>query len=305
MARRQAMNIEYLKMFLCVVQQGSISKVAEHMHISQSALSQQIKTMEQLLGATLLIRSPKGVFPTKAGEIVYEYAQIIEGSYEQMLHEIAGTQNQNKTLHILSTPIVYSYALPCTLYHVKTNYPAYTLKMETLASAALEDKIAQGYGDIGFIVGKPENKALISKKVFSDTIYLVAGQDIEIPDKISFDQLYKYPLLMLSKTQKTRKILDEYLHKIGIDLNRLQILYDLDSTESIKLSAVRGFGLAFMPYMAIKKELYNKQLRIVEIDGFDLENHYYAIRKPQSEHTEPELLKLISFIEKILKDTVC
>lgn len=299
------MNIDYLKMFLCVVEEGSISKVAENMHISQSALSQQMKVMEQVLGIKILERSPKGVTLTTLGQVVYDYAKTITGSYDQMLSKITEIQNENRTLHIISTPIVYSYALPCTLYHVKKNYPTYTLEMETMASDVLENKIMNGYGDIGFIVEKPKSKALVSKKVFSDSIYLVAGEGIEIPDSISIEDIYNYPLLMLSKAQKTRHVLCNYLSKIGVDLTQLQILYDLDSTESIKLSAVKGYGLAFLPYMAMKKELYNKQLRIIQIDGFHLDNNYYAIKRPNCEQRDTELFKLIAYIEKILIDTIC
>ncbi len=69
------------------------------------------------------------------------------------------------------------------------------------------------------------------------------------------------------------------LGKNGILISQLHIPYTLESTESIKLSAINGFGLAFLPYMAIKKELYNKQLRIIECPCLEFDNEYYSIKK--------------------------
>lgn len=299
------MNMEYFKMFVSVVNQGSISKVAEIMNISQSALSQQMKAMEKLWGVRLLERTNKGVTLTPVGEVVYRNAVKLTTSYEQMLQEISETQDKNRTLRIIATPVVYSYALPCTLYHVKKKFPTYTLEIGTMDSQKVEDTISQGFFDIGFIVGKPKNDKILSKKVFSGKVYLVAGDTLDIPDQITRDDIYKYPLLMFSKSQKTRQILDHYLKKIGIDINQLHILYNLDSTESIKVSAIKGYGLAFLPYTAIKKELYNKQLRIIKMDSFDFENHYYAIKKQTSEHTDLDLLKITAYIEKFIEDTIC
>ncbi|MDF2595273.1 MAG: transcriptional regulator, LysR family [Clostridia bacterium] len=299
------MHIDYLKMFIHVVDQGSISKAAEAMNISQSALSQQIKSIEQTLNIKLLERSHNGVIPTLYGKIVYTYAQNLSVTYDHMLYELAELDNAESVLRIAATPIMYSYALPCTLYHVKNEFPNFRLEIETMTSFSIEEKILNDTADIGFIVGKPKNKELQSKKVFSDKIMLVSGEDTTIPSHISCDSLCQYPLLMMSKTQKTRQILDAYLQQIKIDPNKLKVLYELNSMESIKLSAVNGYGMAFAPYMSIKKELYNKQLRIINIDCFGLENEYYAIRKASTGHKSTAHKKLILYIEKILQDTIC
>lgn len=299
------MNIDYLKMFVQVVDEGSISKTSEKANMSQSALSQQIKAIEQTLNFKLLERSPTGVLPTLYGKIVYDYAKNLSENYAHMLQELASLDHPDKSLRIVATPIMHSYALPCTLYHVKNEFPQFRLEIETLPSAFIEEKVLHSTADIGFIVGRPKSQLLLSKKVLSDKIMLVAGENTPVPNHISCKELYQYPLIMMSKTQKTRQILDDYLTSIHIDPEKLNVLYDLNSMESIKLSAINGYGMIFAPYMSIKKELYNKQLRIIEIDCFTLENEYYAIRKKNSGHKSTAHKKLILHIEKILQDTIC
>ena len=298
------MNIQHFKMFVSVVESGSISKVAEQMHLSQSALSQQIRTMEQHFGAVLLERSPKGVVPTAIGKIVYEKSHGILARYEDIFSEIDHLQSQHRSLHIIATPTAYSYALPCTFYHVKNSYPEYSLEVEALSSDLIEEKVARGYADMGIVVGKPKDKTLTTKKVFSDRVYLVAGEKMEVPSHIQRDDIYHYPLLMLVKAQKTRQILDAHLSKTGVDAQKLHIPYTLESTESIKMSAINGYGLAFLPYMAIKKELYHKQLRMVECECLQFENHFYSIHR-SSNQLGAELSKLIAYIERMLNQTIC
>ncbi|MGB8454109.1 MAG: LysR family transcriptional regulator [Anaerocolumna sp.] len=299
------MNIHNLKMYVKIVESGSISKVAEQMNISQSALSQQLRVMEQEIGARLFERNYNGVIPTNIGIIVYNRALEMLSTYDRMFVDITNAQNQNKTIHIIASPCVYSYALPCTFYHVKNNYPEYTLQMEVMSSRIIEEKIAKGYADMGIIIGKPKDKNLSAKKVFSDRVFLVAGEKMEVPSQLNSQELYKYPLLMLVKTQKTRQVLDKMLDKNGIHIDQLLIPYTLESTESIKLSAINSFGLAFLPYMAIKKELYHKQLRIIECPWLEFENEYYSIKSANNIPLNNELSKLIKYIETILKETIC
>lgn len=299
------MNIDNLRMFIQIVSLGSISKAAGQMHISQSALSQQVKALENLLNCSLLERSNKGVRPTPAGEIVYKYALQITSTYDKMLKDINLLDGETRTLNILATSVVCSYALPCTLYHIKKNYPTFVLEMTALPSYLVEEQLLAGRGDIGFTVGPPQLSGLEGKKVISDRIHLVAAKDGPIPNHITTDELMSFPLLMLPKNHRSRTLLEDYLTQMGIDVSNLKILYNLDSIESLKLSAINGYGLAFLPYMTIKKELYNKQLRIIHLEKFELEHEFYAIRPKQTSKVSSELSELISYIEKILTDTIC
>ncbi|MEY8355654.1 LysR family transcriptional regulator [Lachnospiraceae bacterium 54-53] len=299
------MNIHNLKMFIRTAETGSISKAAEQMNISQSALSQQLRAMEQEVGARLFERNYNGVIPTEIGALVYSRALEILSSYDRMFADIANAQSHNKTIKIFASPYAYSYALPCTFYHIKNNYPEYTLQVEVMPSNVIEEKITKEQADMGIIIGKPRDRSLSVKKIFSDQVFLVAGEKMEVPSQLNCQELYNYPLLMLVKTHKTRLELDKKLNKTGILINQLHIPYTLESTESIKLSAINGFGLAFLPYRAIKKEIYYKQLRIIECPCMEFENEYYTIKNTNKTPLNCESVKLIRYIETILKETIC
>ena len=174
-----------------------------------------------------------------------------------------------------------------------------------MASHRIEQQINCDQGDIGFITGPPSDPSLTGQKIFSDDVFLVAGSDMEIEDHILKEDLSRYPLLTLTTDQKTEQHLEKRLTDEGVDVESLMILFKQDSIESIKLSTINGYGMAFLPYMCIKKELYHKQLKIISVEGLTLQNDYYIIKKKASEYRDRTLLKLICYIEKILADTIC
>lgn len=274
------MNVHFMQSLLDVAKYQSITYAAQLSNISQPALSQQIKTLEKDLDTRIFERSPKGVTLTDQGKIILDYAQQFVSLHESMLDTLKASQTF--TLNILATPIISAYALPCTLFHVSRTFKNYTLNVDTLASTKIEEHVRSGQAHCGLIVGLPQSNDLIGHTVITDPYYLVASPDIECPDTLSIEALYDYPLLMLANTQKSRRMLSEELQSIGVDVSSLRIPYELNSIESIKTSTVRGFGLAFLPYMVIKKELYTKQLRIISLENFSYQCDYSLIQSKRN-----------------------
>lgn len=175
-----------------------------------------------------------------------------------------------------------------------------------MSSRIIEEKISKGVADMGIIIGKPKDKNLSAKKYLPTVFFWLQEKKnegsfpVRLPGSLSLStaDAGKSP-------KKTRQVLDKMLNKNGVRINQLHIPYALESTESIKLSAINGFGLAFLPYMAIKKELYNKQLRIVECPCLEFDNEYYSIKNAGSVPLNYESSKLIKYMEAILKETIC
>lgn len=299
------MNIDYLRSLIAVSEQGSISRAAEQLHISQSALSQQIQTLERLFDTQLFERSHKGAILTLSGETVYHYAINIIESFEQLQKALIQVKKQDRTFKILSTSVLHSYALPCTLYHLSEKYPNVHLDIKSVPSRLIEQNILKGFADIGLISGPPTCKDVISKKVYNERYCLVANPNLTIPNTINLQDIYNYPLIMLNSMQKSRKLLDAALTSNGIQVERLNVPYYLDSAESIKMSALQGYGIVFLPYMSIKKELYNKQLKIINIDDFNHSIDYFAIRRQDTNVYDLDINKFLNYIEEILSETVC
>lgn len=298
------MNIEYLRFFYEVASVKSISKVANNSHISQPALSQQIHKLEDNLGYKLLDRSNKGVQLTEAGKIVEKYAKNILKVYENMLVDLNDISNNNKTIRIDAFPTMATYALPCTIYMIKEKYSNYNYHLNSDYSQKVESNIINDVCDVGFIEGAPDNNDLFFSSVGRDRMVIVAGKDYDIPDKIAVDELNRFPMILLIEEYKAQKVLEKKLMDLGFDIKNQNVLFSLDSIESIKTLLIKSLGISILPYSSIKKELYLKQLKEIKVFDESLEYDVNIIYKKDKD-MDTSVKEFIDFLKKVGEKSFC
>ena len=299
------MQIDHILLFNEIAKEKSISKVASASHISQPALSQQMQRLEEEVGLKLFARSNRGIELTEAGKIMQKYALQIIHNYKNLKEEISNYKNNNRTFRICATGVVANYALPCTFYKVNRKFPNYSFTMTSMHSHEVILNLLENQADLGFIAGKSDEPGLIMKHAYTDKIFLVANNNYNIPEKITMHDLKRHPLILLDETFSSYRILLQYVQKLGFDTQDFKILYNMDSTESVKASVIGRYGLAFLPYMAVKKELYLKQLKIVEIEGFDLDYEIYMVYKTKSESINSDMFQVIKYFENTVNKSIC
>jgi len=298
------MHIEYLKYFFEVASVKSISKVANSCHISQPALSQQIQRLEDSLGYKLLERSNKGVELTEAGMVVEKYARNLIRAYDNMIEDLVAINKNNCTMRIEACPTMATYALPCTVYKIKEEFPNYNYCLASSLSEEVENNVLKDVCDVGFIQGKPSDDDLVSSLVGTDRMVFVASADFNIKNEISAEELIRYPLVMMHEKFQCRKQFNELLRDKGLDLDKLNVLFSLDSTESVKSSVLKGHGISLLPYISIKKELYNKQLREIKVTDFEMIYEIYIIYK-RDKGMSKGTKEFIHFLKKIGEKSFC
>jgi DNA-binding transcriptional LysR family regulator len=298
------MHIESFDYFHKVATVKSISKVAKNAHISQSALSQQIQKLEESLGFKLLERSNKGVELTEMGNIVLKYSDNIIRTYQTMVEELENAKRKKQILRIEAVFPIVNYALPCTLYEIKEKYKNHNYELVSNFSENIKQNIINNICDIGFIYGKPNNSALSSFKVGTDKIVLVALENYKIQDEIGIEDLIKHPLIMLKEKTKIEETLMENIKKLGYSFEDLNTLFNLDSIEAVKASVLKGYGISFLPYMAIKTEIYKKQIKVIDFTDFSLDYDVYLIRKKDG-HISESVNEFIQYFKKIGENSFC
>ncbi|HHY53333.1 MAG TPA: LysR family transcriptional regulator [Clostridiales bacterium] len=298
------MQIEHIRLFYLAASLGSITKAARASHISQPALSQQIQRLEQELGFKLFERSNRGVDLTPAGQIVEKYAGNMVRLYDQLMDDLNNLRQSNGVVRIAATPVVGIYGLPCTIYKVKEKFPYHTFSLDSAPSVEVERRVLQGESDIGFINGPPNSSELVAKRVYSDRLVVVSSPQFPTKPNLDMEGLKNYPLIMLSSASSLRKQLEKYLETHHQSLDQYKVLFHLDSAESVKSSVLRGHGIAFLPYMSIKKELYQKQLKQIDVSDFNMSYDVYSIYKRQ-ENKSDMLYRICVYFSKIVAETFC
>lgn len=298
------MNIEYLDYFYKVALAGSISKVAQSAHISQSALSQQISKLEEILGCKLLERSNKGVELTDKGLIVLKYVDNIIRTYDTMLEHLKSADENTRNIKIEACWSIATYSLPCVMYKIKNKFVSYNYELNPNESDQIEQNVMNNICDIGVIYNKPKNSSLSYYKIGMDKIVLVSSQNYRIKDEIDFVELVKHPFILLNDKVHVIGAIKDKLNTLGLKLEDLKVLYNSDSAESVKSSVLNGFGIGFLPYTSIKKELYSEQLKQIDIRDYSIEYDMYLIYDKNIKNDET-LYNFIEYFKRTAKRSLC
>ncbi|MBN2259088.1 MAG: LysR family transcriptional regulator [Clostridiales bacterium] len=298
------MHIECFAYFYKVAMAKSISKVAGSSHISQSALSQQIQKLEESLGYKLLIRSNKGVELTEMGNIVLKYSDNIIRTYNKMIEEISNYDNNIQSLQIEACWPLATYALPCTLYEMKLRFNKHNYILKSNSTSGIEQNIANNISDLGFVYGKPVDDSLVSMELGHDDIVLVAPFELDVKDEISVKELYNYSLIMLDDNLRVKRYIRSHLMSLGYKYEELNVLFNMDTAEAVKSSLSQGFGMSFLPYISVKKELYRKQFKVVKIKELEIRYPIYLVYKKEDAKSEV-LMDFVNSFKKTGKKSFC
>lgn len=299
------MQLEHLELFLKIAKEKSISKVADASHISQPALSLQMQKIEDTLGCRLFERSNRGIKLTDAGILMQRYATQLIFTYNQFLEELNNLRNHNKTCRVIATQVAANYAIPCTLVKAKEHFPDYTFTLASMSSQEVIRHVLENQADIGFIVGEVKEPGLYCKNIISDQVVLVAAKDYKVGGSLTLDELKGYPLIMLDENYSSYRLIEQQLKHLNLTLDDFNVSYSLDYTEAVKSMVEGKNGLAFLPYMTVKKEIYLQQLRIVEISDLSLRYDVSIIYYSRKESCNHQMATIKRYFENIVPATIC
>ena len=298
------MNIESLKYFHMIAKTGNISSVAKSVHLTQSALSQQIQKLESSFDKPLLIRSNKGVQLTQEGKIVYKFADNILRTYEHMMEEIAAEGKKNIIIKIEAPSSLADYALPCTMIKANDKYHSHKYELNINTSYEIIQNVSNNICDVGFsyidnFFGYEE---VLSHRAGASNVILVARNDSDVPDILSPEDLVNVCLITLSGKSDINEIIFERLEKIGISKKTLNCNLRVEGIVGAKMMILRGYGMAFLPYISVKEELYKKQFKEVKITNFDMNMDIFLLfKKVHTEHVND----FLEWFEKNGEATFC
>jgi DNA-binding transcriptional LysR family regulator len=282
------MNLTALEYFREVVEAKSISKVAMNKHISQSALSQNIQKLEDEIGHQLLERSNKGVDPTEAGRILFTYSGTMLRIYKKMQEELESLTHSTEHIRINGYLSLVDYSLPCVLYKIKKKFPKYTFEMHAKGNADSITDLINELTDMCFVTEEPCDNRLDYEKIGKERIVLVANYSARIPDVLDVKDLARHEMVLLDDNSLTiSNFLKHELKKINMKMDDLPIMFKVNSIPAAKSSVSNNLGICFLPYMSVKKELYEKRFKMIEIEHINLDYDIYLVTRNRNERDKP------------------
>lgn len=282
------MNLSYLEAFCVVVKTGSISKAAQKLHISQPALSQQVRDLENYYQEILLNRTNRGVSPTEIGQLVYKYSQKMLNLAHNLEKEIEKHRNNAKQeLTIGASTTIGGYALPCSIYILKERYPLHNIRLAINNSEGVVDKIIEGAVDFGMVEGPIKIDSLKSEGmeiqlIAKDELILIVPftKEWEERQSVTLEELKSLPLILREKGSGIRKTFEETIKEHGINPDDLNTALELNDIAAIKSSVGADRGISMLPKMSIRKELRHRTLKSLEVEGVTFVHPLYIIYSP-------------------------
>lgn len=297
------MNLTALEYYREVVEAKSISKVATNRHISQSALSQNIHKLEDELGYQLLERSNKGVEPTEAGRLLFKYSGTMMRIYDKMKEELDALKYNVENVRINGYLSLVNYSLPCVLYKVKKKHPSYSFEMHAKSNVESVNDLINEITDLCFVTEEPCDDQLEYGRIGKERIVLIANASSKIPDIIDVEELEKYEMVLLDDDALTiSSFLKHKLKPVGLSIDKIPIMFKVDSIPAAKSSINNNLGICFLPYMSVKKELYEKKYKLVEVRNFSIDYDIYLVAQKKHDRNRAVDDVFQYFIENGEKD---
>ncbi len=264
------LDLNKLQIFLIVAQEGSFSAAAERLYISQSAVSQHIKDLENGLGRELFERGWRGVTLTPQGEILNQYAHKIFELVAEAENAVMDVQQlPSGKIDIGATPGLSVYLAPEWIAHFRASYPRLTVALKTGITAQIIDDVLARRIELGFIEGELENfqHTRLASLAFEDVEQqVIVGFKHPFWDvaELSMDMLQGQSFIVRQQTSQSRQWLDGILEQHGI---MPQIGAEFDNLESIKRSVGVGLCLTVLPPYVVRDEIERGLLRALPVQG--------------------------------------
>jgi DNA-binding transcriptional LysR family regulator len=241
-----------MRLFLAVVEQGSLTKGAEKMHLSLASVSERISGMEASLGALLLERSRRGVTTTAAGDALVRHARLITDQVEHMRGELRSYGSGLKgRIRLLSNTAGLAAFLPSRLSRFLVDYPDLSIDLYEQTSIEISRAIVEGRADLGVVAYSPDLSALQIRVIAQDQLVVVVNQDHRFSrrESVSFAEVLDEPFVGLSDAA-----LEAHLAERASRLGRqLHYRVQLRQIEYIATLVAAGVGIAILSEASIRQ----------------------------------------------------
>ncbi len=258
-----------LQVFHAVAKHGSFTRAAEHLYMTQPAVTFQIKQLEEHFDTRLLDRGHGKISLTPAGEIVLAYAERILGlsaeldsRVSEMTDELAGQ------IKIGASTTIAAYWLPAVLESFKRKYPRVLPRVVVGNSKLTEERVAARDLDIGLIEIVTEQHSIERRSTARDELMVICSPDHPLAkfDKLSANDLLGHPFIDRDPGNGIRQIADEFFEAAGIAGSEITLCAELGSLAAIKQLAAAGLGFAIASERAIRRDVVEGRLVAIRLE---------------------------------------
>ena len=265
------MEIRQLKAFIAIVETGTFTAGAGRVHVTQAAISMQIRQLENEVGTKLFVRAPRRVLLTQAGEMLLERTRRILREHDAALselHELAGAERGRVRIGSASA-MVSANPLPAILKDLRTLHPRAEVSLVSGTSEELVAKLLDGDLDVAFVSLPVEAHGIEAEVLNEDEIVAIGPTNHQLAARknITALELAQENLILGEKGGNTRRLIDEFF----ADANLQPIVsMELSRLDAIKGMVESGLGVGLVPLGSVREEVAKRRLTTWRVEGADI-----------------------------------
>src|SRR5258708_21155650 len=265
------MEIWQLRTFCEIADTLNFTKASEKLHLTQSAVSHQIKALEDELGVSLFIRAKRGVLLTDAGKAALEHAKRILNEAEEMLEQVAGRERAlvgRVRVAAATQALVYLFA-PLFEDFMDAHESVDLVFRTTPTTEQTVDDILSGVADVGFASMAVYSPTLQVVELFDDELVLVVGKKHHLAKQkeVSVVDLKNERWILFERGASIRRATDAFFKKVKVEP---EMALESNDTYFVKLMIERRLGISLMPSWTVKEETTSGKLSQIRIKSHEL-----------------------------------
>ena len=280
MVKFRTMNVtlRQLRVFESVARLLSYTRAAEELHLSQPAVSMQIRQLEDNLGLPLFERVGKQVYLTEAGQQMSHYSRGVEqqlSEAEPVLENLKGLRQGRLVLAVASTA---NYFVPRLFAEFNKKYEAVSLSLDVTNREGLLSHLEANDTDM-IIMGLPPGEMDLEAEAFLDNPLVVIappGHPLVGQRHIPMETLQQETFIMRERGSGTRISTERVFEDVGI---QLKTGMEMSSNEAIKQAVQAGLGLGVLSIHTLEVELMLKRLVVLDVEDFPIIRHWYIVHR--------------------------
>ena len=260
------MELWQLRTFRVVAETLNFTRASERLHLTQSAISHQIKALEAELRVPLFIRAKRGVILTDAGKVALEYAARILDATEEMRERVGGREKSlagRVRVAAATQALVYLFA-PLFEDFMDAHPDIELLFRTTVSTEQTVEDILNGVADVGFASVAVYSPTLHAVELFEDELVLVVGKKHRLAEKseVSIRELEKERWILFERGASIRRATDAFFKKVRVEP---ETALESNDTYFVKWMIQHGLGVSLMPSWTVREEVEGARLALLRI----------------------------------------
>jgi LysR family transcriptional regulator, transcriptional activator of the cysJI operon len=290
------MQIESLKVFCDLTETESFTKAAQINQITQSAVSQQISSLERTFKSLLIERSKKKFRLTREGEILYEYSKQVIQIYDSLHHRLQEVKDIiSGTIRVSTIYSVGLHDLPPYLKKFLKAFPTVNVHVEYRRSNQVYEDVLGNVVDLGLVAYPVRDPKLEIVNLRKDKMVLICHPQHPFAKEktIRLKQISDQKFVGFEPDIPTRKAIDKILKDQNI---HVQTVMEFDNIETVKRAVEIDAGISIVPESTVTQEVSKQTLAVVELEGSDFHRTLAAIHK-KSKVLSPAMKQFLSILK--------